>query len=257
MNNKNHKSTYKKVSIKIGTNVIINPSLCLYNPSEVKDALLNNQNITKWLKFISNHYIPEKKDILLIYPCSTTKPYNLSKSYQILLKNLNIIDPKREKIHLMTISEPFGLVPEEFYGVNTKWHNWENDWYDCPGLFEWWCNKYNFHYDREKADEAIEILSSYVGDFLIKVDKFKLYKKKIALVRTFTSNLERKKDHTHRRILEKVIEKTGTEIEIIPTKEMVNSIVKERGSFAWDMWGVAHPMVQDFLFQKLKKLIYE
>ncbi|MHA1298736.1 MAG: DUF5591 domain-containing protein [Candidatus Helarchaeota archaeon] len=243
--------TYNEVSKKIGLEVDINPSLCFYSPTDVTEALNNNCNIKKWLKFISNHYIPNSRDILLIYPCSTVKPYTESRSYRKLYKTLEKFGNHRKSIHLMTISEPFGLVPEEFYGVKSDWHDWENDWYDCPGLFEWWCRKYKFPYDQSKAEEAMEILSSYIADFFKKVDKLSIYRKKIAVVRTFSSRLEQKRDHTHRRMLERAVEKSGTDIEILPTREKVNEIVTERGSFAWDMWGVAHPMIQDMLKKKL------
>jgi len=245
------KATYHEVSSKIGKDVHINSELCFYKPSEVVKALHQNDTIRLWLKFISNHYIPNPRDVLLIYPCSTVKPYSKSRSYKRLFTTLNLLGEKRGSIHLVTISEPFGLVPEEFYGVKSDWHDWENDWYDCPGLFEWWCNKYNYEYDQTKADEALDILSDYIADFFIKVDKMGIYKKKIALVRTFTSSLVQKRDHTHRRMLEKAVKKSGTELEVIPSKNMVNKIVTERGSFAWDMWGVAHPMIQNRLKEKL------
>ena len=44
-------------------------------------------------------------------------------------------------------------------------------------------------------------------------------------------------------------------MEILPTKEMVSSLVKERGSFAWDMWGVAHPLMQEMLKDKISNYL--
>jgi archaeosine synthase len=225
-------NTYQKVSNKIGKGVNINPDLCLYNPSQVVHSLKNNFTIKNWLKFISNHYLPKKKDVLLIYPCSTTKPYSESRSYKKLFKTLNELKDNRASVHLMTISEPFGLIPEEYYGVNSDWHDWQNDWYDCPGLFEWWCKKHSFEYNKSEADEALSILSDYIADLFIKVDKNNCYKKKIGLVRTYSSSFERKHDHTHRRMLEQAVKKSGTDLEILPTKKMVSKIVTERGSFA-------------------------
>lgn len=251
MNNEKNIEVYEKISKNVGNNVVINPELCFYSPTEVKKGLLENTNIIKWLNFISNHYKPSRKDILLLYPCSTVKPYSASRSYKILNRTLRSLDTSRERIQVMTISEPFGLVPEEYYGVKTEWHDWENDWYDCPGLFEWWCNKYGFHYDQTEADKSIEILSDYVGDFFRKADRMEIYKQKIALLRTFTSKLQKKRDHTHRRIIEMAAQKSETDITMLPRKDLIEDIVNKKGAFAWDMWGVAHPLIQESLKEEL------
>jgi hypothetical protein len=42
---------------------------------------------------------------------------------------------------------------EELYEKKTTW-------YDCPGLFEWWCNKYNQPYSKEDVDSSIDILAA-------------------------------------------------------------------------------------------------
>jgi archaeosine synthase len=244
---------YRRISSKKGKGVKIKPSLCFYNPEEVHKAVTGNENVVRWLHFISNHYWPPRnKKVLLIFPCSNEKPYHKSRSYRILFRTLETLGDRRRGIHLITVSEPFGLIPEEFYGKKTEWHDWHNDWYDCPGLFEWWCDKHRQPYSEEYVDKSIEQLAKYVARFFLKVDSRKCYSKIIAFVRTYTSQAETRKDHTHRRIIEKAAEIAKVEVEILPDKNLVSRIVSKRGRMAWDMYGVAHPLAQEYLLQYLK-----
>jgi len=249
---------YRKVSSKKGEGVRIKPSLCFYSPEEVFKALTRNKDVVKWLNFISNHYLPpSNKTVLLIFPCSNQKPYHKSRSYRMLSKTLSTLGKKRDEIHLVTISEPFGLVPEELYGKKSKWHDWQNDWYDCPGLFEWWCNKHNQPYPQEYVEKTIDRLADCVAEFLLKTKSKNSYSKIIAFVRTYTSGLAIKKDHTHRRIVEKAAEIAKVDVQILPDKRLVSRIVKTRGRMAWDMYGVAHPLAQDYLKRYLKGVLNE
>lgn len=243
---------YSHLSRKQNGDVRINPHLRLYNPTQVYHALVENDSITKWLMFIANHYMPRPRKILLIYPCSAKKPYQFSRSYRQLYSTLNQLGDEREEIHLVTISEPFGLVPEEFYGVKTKWHDWKNDWYDCPGLFRWWCTKHKLPYSEEHLEACIDILASYVARFLERARSRKTYSKIIGFVRTYTSTLEKRKDHTHRRIIEKAAELARVKVTLIPSRRDIRKIVKNHGRLAWDMYGVAHPAAQARLLQTLR-----
>lgn len=218
--------------------------MCFYTPKEVLDAVTTNSHIKSWLRYISQEYVPPKeKRFLLLYPCSTIKPYPESRSYRILFKTLSSIsEDRRDKIHLVTVSEPFGLVPEEFYDKFQIW-------YDCPGLFEWWCKKHKLSYQEIYLEKCIEILAKRVAEFLIRTRKH--YTSRVAFVRTLSSNLERKKDHTHARILEKAAKLSGIPLRILPSKRWVTRVVGSRGKFAWDMYGVAHPITQRFLLNFL------
>ena len=225
----------------MGKGVEIDKSLCLYSPRQVYSAILENKRINSWLEFISNRYEFPKKDILLVYPCSTTKPYNESQSYKQLFKTLEKLpEAKRDKIHLLTISEPFGLVPSEYY-------NDSFEWYDCPGLFKWWCSKHGVTYEDEYLEKSIDLLADYVGRAINRAVSEFGYTSVVGFVRTFTSSLETKKDHTHRRILEKAAEMYDLDIELLPHKSAVQRIVRNRGHFAWDMYGPAHPIAQKAL----------
>jgi len=247
-----------KISAKKGKGVKIEKGLCFYSPEEVHRALTNCRPITRWLDFISNHYLPPSdKEILLIFPCSTEKPYHKSRSYRRLLKTLEALGDQREAVHLVTISEPFGLVPEELFGKRTKWHDWRNDWYDCPGLFEWWCNRYSQPYSREHLDKSVEELATYVASFLAKAKKRRSYSRIIAFVRTYSSHLKRKHDHTHRRIIERAAAIARVNVELLPDQRVISNIIRKSGHFAWDMYGVSHPIAQRFLLGRLRGILNE
>jgi archaeosine synthase len=167
-----------------------------------------------------------------------------------------MLGENRKRIHVATISEPFGLVPEEFYEKKTRWHDWKNEWYDCPGLFEWWCKKYGTHYSAEEADKCIEILASKIALFLRKVRRRKRYESIIAFVRNYSSNLKKTRDQTHRRIIEKAARISNVDVLVMPSRELVSRIVRRKGKFAWDMYGVSHPDSQAYLLKRLKAILH-
>jgi archaeosine synthase len=251
----NRHEIYLTVSLKHAKGVDINPTLCFYNPYEVYMALTRNREVRRWLRFIANQYAPPKANILLMYPCSADKPYYKSRSYKTLFKTLSKLGEKRNEIHLATISEPFGLVPEEFYGVKTPWHDWSRSWYDCPGLFEWWCRKYGQPYSKEYLEKSIQILASYVAKFFTRAKALGSYSRVIAFIRTFSSKLEVKETHTHRRIVELAARIAGIEVDLLPPKEVVAEIVSKKGRLAWDVYGVSHPIAQDYLLNYLKEVL--
>lgn len=251
----NRNDVYRKVSSRRAKGVRIRRKMCFYSPHEVLTALKHDKQIVAWLKFISNHYVPECHDVLLIYPCSADKPYYRSRSYLQLYNTLSNLGEERKRIHIATISEPFGLVPEEFYRKKTVWHNWRDDWYDCPGLFEWWCNKFGQQYSPGEADECISILADKIALFLKKVNKKKRYRKILAFVRTYSSNLKKTRDQTHRRILEKAAEQAHVHVEILPPRRLVERVAREGSGFAWDMYGVSHPCAQRYLLRKMRAIL--
>lgn len=225
----------------------IDPTLCLYSPKQVHDAILHHNTISNWLKFVSNKYQYPRKKVILIYPCSTTKPYNKSQSYRQLFKTLSRLRQDQvERVHIMTISEPFGLVPIEFCNESFTW-------YDCPGLFEWWCNRHKIDYDEEYLNKSIDLLADCVGESLRRALTDFGYEEIVGFVRTHTSSLDLRKDHTHRRILERVSEKFGIDIKLLPSKSVVKKVVRNRGRFAWDMYGPGHPIAQETLLRYLRE----
>jgi archaeosine synthase len=250
-----HEKLYQEISRNRGRSVKIKRSLCFYSPHEVYIALTKNSEVTRWLEFISNHYIPFRAKVLLIYPCSAEKPYHKSRSYNRLFETLKELGELRKEVHVITISEPFGLVPEEFFGKKIKWHDWKNSWYDCPGLFEWWCKRYGQPYEKEVADECIEILAFHIAQFLKKAKEQRCYSRIIAFVRTYSSQLEIKNDHTHRRIIELAAKLADVQVDMLPPKHIVANIVSKKGRFSWDMYGIAHPNAQRYLLNYLKRVL--
>lgn len=245
---------YYEISMKKGKNVKILPELCAYTPREVYELLLTNNRIKSWFKIIGNHYYPDQsKKILLLYPCSTTKPFWESRSYKALFNTLGELSQYREYIHLVTISEPFGLVPEDFYKKKGEGYDWNNEWYDVPGLFEWWVKRKKLPYEKEYLDKSIEIIAKNIAQYLEKTKD--IYKKRIAFVRTYSSSLKKKDDHTHRRMIEAASKIAGVKVDILPSRYLVKKIVKKHGKFAWDMYGVAHPEAQEYLKRHLKSAI--
>lgn len=238
--------------------IISDKELILRNPLEVYRALMSNEKIRKWHTFISEHYLPPRdKLLLLFYPCSAIKPYTASRSYRALFKTLAKLGSKRKLVHVITVSEPFALVPEEYYNRETEWHDWKHDWYDCPGLFEWWCKKYGEVYDRYYVEKCLDILSNVVAKFLKRLRVHRLLKDLllVGFIRTYSSSLRITLNNTHRIILEKAMKKSNTSITLLPSKSFIRSLIKRKGRVAWDFYGVAHPECQKYLLRKLRTML--
>jgi archaeosine synthase len=251
----NKREIYRQVTMKRAKGVRIGSDLCFYSTREILECLRENKQVRSWLKFVSNHYVPQRHDVLLIYPCSADKPYSRSRSYVQLNKTLSRLGDDRQRVHVATISEPFGLVPEEFYNKKTRWHDWKNGWYDCPGLFEWWCRKYGRNYSADEADKCIEILAGKIALFLRKVKKKRRYRAIIAFVRNYSSHLKRTRDQTHRRMIERAAKMSNVNVRLMPSRELVSSLVRRNGKFAWDMYGVSHPYSQAYLLKRLRAIL--
>jgi archaeosine synthase len=73
---------------------------------------------------------PPSKEILLLVPCSRTKPYRLSPSHRRLAAAMEGVQPA-ERIHWVSVSSPIGLVPAELEDVYPARH------YDIPVTGEW------------------------------------------------------------------------------------------------------------------------
>ncbi|MHB1931716.1 MAG: DUF5591 domain-containing protein [Thermoplasmata archaeon] len=73
---------------------------------------------------------PPSKELLLLVPCSRTKPYRLSPSHRRLAAALEGVPPA-ERIHWVSVSSPIGLVPAELEDIYPARH------YDIPVTGEW------------------------------------------------------------------------------------------------------------------------
>jgi len=95
-----------------------------YNsPVSRQDKLIHD-----WRKRVSSDHVPpaHKSDILVLLPCSATKPYRLSQSHHRFLKNI-----PSNRVHEVMVTSPLGLVPRELEDL------WPAAHYDIPVTGEW------------------------------------------------------------------------------------------------------------------------
>ena len=81
-------------------------------------------------RLIERYRPPPSKSVLLLVPCSRTKPYRNSRSHRRFLGALEGI-PGLERLHVVSVSSPIGLVPRELEDVPPARH------YDIPVTGEW------------------------------------------------------------------------------------------------------------------------
>jgi hypothetical protein len=155
---------------KICAPALLDDELCFYSPQENVEAL-QHPRIRRWLQFVSQEYVPkvDKKyhTILLLLPCTKTKPYLLSPEHlrinaglvaagfrpmkgETLAENfsahlpsgfspdvLSLAPLRRDNtvIHRAVMSEPLVFVPYEYVFTFGKQQSPACS-YDDPGLFE-------------------------------------------------------------------------------------------------------------------------
>jgi len=70
----------------------------------------NRAEIRRFAERIEKYYEPPKKEILVIFPCSSKKPYSISASHQ---KFIQAIERNRKYVNELIITSPMGIVPRE------------------------------------------------------------------------------------------------------------------------------------------------
>ncbi len=81
-------------------------------------------------RFLERYRPPPSKTVLLLVPCSKTKPYRRSRSHRrfaLALEGLKAV----ERVHVVSVSSPIGLVPQELEDVYPARQ------YDIPVTGEW------------------------------------------------------------------------------------------------------------------------
>lgn len=81
-------------------------------------------------RLLERYRPPPSKAVLLLVPCSKTKPYRLSRSHRRFASALEGM-PALERLHLVSVSSPLGLVPRELEDVYPARH------YDIPVTGDW------------------------------------------------------------------------------------------------------------------------
>ncbi len=81
-------------------------------------------------RLIERYRPPPSKGVLLLVPCSKTKPYRLSRSHRRFAGALEGL-PGLERLHVVSVSSPIGVVPRELEDVPPARH------YDIPVTGDW------------------------------------------------------------------------------------------------------------------------
>jgi archaeosine synthase len=81
-------------------------------------------------RLLSRYLPPPTKSVLLLVPCSRTKPYRLSRSHRRFYAALDGLYPS-ERVHVVSVSSPIGIVPRELEDVPPARH------YDIPVTGDW------------------------------------------------------------------------------------------------------------------------
>ncbi|MFZ0892733.1 MAG: DUF5591 domain-containing protein [Thermoplasmata archaeon] len=81
-------------------------------------------------RLIARYRPPASKRVLLLVPCSRTKPYRKSHSHRRFAQALESVSA-RERVHWVSVSSPMGLVPRELEDVFPARN------YDIPVTGEW------------------------------------------------------------------------------------------------------------------------
>ncbi len=87
--------------------------------------------VTRFLaRLLERYQPPPSKEVLLVLPCSKTKPYRASPSHRRYLGALEGV-PHLERLHVVSVTSPLGIVPRELEDVYPARH------YDIPVTGEW------------------------------------------------------------------------------------------------------------------------
>lgn len=81
-------------------------------------------------RLLERYRPPPSKSVLLLVPCSKTKPYRRSRSHRRFLSALEGLEPL-ERVHVVSISSPIGVVPRELEDVPPARQ------YDIPVTGDW------------------------------------------------------------------------------------------------------------------------
>lgn len=97
-------------------------------------VLLESQRRPEMTRFrrrvLERYRPPPSKSVLLLVPCSKTKPYRNSRSHRRFASALEGL-PALERVHVVSVSSPIGLVPRELEDMPPARH------YDIPVTGDW------------------------------------------------------------------------------------------------------------------------
>jgi hypothetical protein len=194
------------------TNSLLDTNLTAYTPGETW-KLLQHPIIRKWHQEMSRFKVPAGTKAIVFVPCAKTKPWKgpaISKSK--LYTAYNQLLKEEKDLYFVTISEPLGVVPHEY------WDSFPQ--YDNPGLFrddalrsgmmteEWsfspFKQKYIIPFDEKLRQKSIEYLGAIIGAFLTTNQNVRM----LSFVDNVNGDLS-----THTQMLKRAKEITGLEID--------------------------------------------
>ena len=176
------------ISKSLKRNPNLNPELTAYTPGETL-KLLGHKKIREWFKLMSSFKIPQQYDmahggLVILVSCAATKPWGFGCKRGDFYKYYNEIrrdaqSGKTRPVYFVTISEPLGVVPEEYWGDNPDKIFPQ---YDNPGLFKdtalqsgmttkAWAksplgSKREMPFDDESFNVSIQVLGKEIADFI-------------------------------------------------------------------------------------------
>lgn len=223
-------------------NPALDDQLTAYTPGETLELIMNSPKIKEWFEKMRNFKIPEGYGTVILVSCAATKPWGMSCNKGDFYPYYNKIrqdvrDGKIKPVYFVTISEPLGAVPEDFWGDDPAKLFPQ---YDNPGLFndtvlqsgmmtkDWEKSplgqKREMPFGKESFDKAIQILGTELGNFLRNNSAHNFV--------SFVEQADGTKS-THSRMLDIAEKVSGTPIERNPKKPGVGrqAVNKDVGSY--------------------------
>lgn len=108
---------------------------------------LTRPEIMRYAQRISERYKPPPLKIALLVPCSHRKPYFLSRSHRLFLDAVRA-SRHQDQVHLITVTSPLGVVPEELETVFPAAS------YDIPVTGHW---------SHEEKERSVALLNSVIS----------------------------------------------------------------------------------------------
>lgn len=90
-------------------------------------ASLGRPEVVRWEREIRERYTPPSVPVLLLLPCSYTKPYSRSRTHQAVREAIG----QPGSVHEVIVTSPLGAVPRELEGLYPAAH------YDIPVTGTW------------------------------------------------------------------------------------------------------------------------
>jgi hypothetical protein len=115
------------VERSVKSNPNLDRDLTAYTPGETWD-LLHHPKIQQWHTKMRQWQVPSRYRTIAFVPCAKTKPWEgPSVARSVLYSAYNQLRSEQDQVYFVTISEPLGVVPMDFWSQFPQ--------YDNPGLF--------------------------------------------------------------------------------------------------------------------------